>query len=786
VTTQRFPPLPAARTFWQISPEWRQFWLSSAADWLFVLKTVLAALLALWLAYRFEMQSPRTAVVTVFIVMQARTGMVVAKGFYRALGTLVGSGVSLLLVAAFAQDRVVFLAGLALWVGFLTAGATLYRNFQSYAFVLAGYTACIVGLPAALDPIHAFDIATTRLSEVMLGIGVASVVSGLVFPLSSHHLLLTAARQRFDSLMHTTGRVLGFGVPRTQWAHLHLKAINDIMQLDSYRSFGVFEDQKTRAQNETVQQMSAELIAAASTLHLLNQHVLRVNRSAMNPVRDALDPLLGIGVRVLMAEPAASPAERLTQLAQWQQEITRQMPLIDQATRDQLNAKQRLALEATFLLLQQFLHELLHYGQHFLALQTPQLLASPASIAAAARAKRPLAERQFWHKTDGSQPLIAALRTMIVLVLMSWFWVSTAWPKGEMALIIAVAISALFATVPNPAKAAQQMGLGVFLSIALAFGFGFMILPHLYGYLGLAAGLTPFLMLGAYLMAQPKWAGMGAGFGIFFCTLAIPDNQLQAFNYLGMANNGVTLLIAIALLIIAFFTLMPAGNRLSRYRMVHALDKQMLVACARPLTGLRRAFERDTRELVRQVASIPGLKSAHNTAALSRALTVQALGRIVIELRKLTAPAVPPAATEPGFYPPAPRVTQPLPRLRRGPYWRRAARTAYPTLIPIEPPLDAAEAIAHFVDALAQLYRRPSRRHRLATRRALYRAEQFFAHPRDEAHAPGQRQIQIYLYLAQSLMTRLPGQTALPAPVEAMPLTPQDEVPPDAARNSIL
>ncbi len=780
---QSLPMPPAPRTFWRISPEWRQFWLGEAADWLFVFKTVLAAFIALWLAYRLEMQSPRTAVVTVFIVMQARTGMVVAKGFYRALGTLVGSGVSLLLVAAFAQDRGLFLAGLALWVGFLTAGATLYRNFQSYAFVLAGYTACIVGLPAALDPAHAFDIATTRLSEVMLGIGVASVVSGLVFPLSSRSLLLAAARQRFDSLMSATGRVIGFGIPRTEWGSLHLKAINDIMQLDSYRSFGLFEDQKTRAQNETVQQMSAELIAAASTLNLLNQHLLRVNRSAMNPVRDTLDPLLAIGVRILTAEPPAAPADRLELLAQWQQEITRQIPLISQTMTDQLNAKQRLALDATFLLLQQFLQELMRYGRHFLALQSAEhaaLIEQPPSP------RRPLAERQFWHKTDWLQPLIAALRTIIVLSIMSWFWVSTAWPKGEMALIIAVAISALFSTVPNPAKAAQQMGLGVALSIALAFGFGFMILPHLYGFLGLAVGLAPFLMLGAYLMTQPKWTGLGAGFGIFFSTLAIPGNQLQLFNYVGLVNNAITLLLAISLLIVAFFTLMPAGNRLSRHRMLHALDKQLLVACQHPLKGLRRSFERDTRELLRQVVGIPGLKAAHNTAALSRALTVQALGRIVIELRKLTQPVASVTLSEPQWLLISPNIKVTPKTRRRMPYWRAPALQGQPA--PTQPGLlrDLPEYVAQWISAMAQLYQRPSRHYRLAARQALHQAEQYFPHDPEAADEPHNRQIQIYLYLAQNLMTRLPGQTPPSAPTKAAPADEPYEVPPDAARNSVL
>ena len=66
----------------------------------YLLKVLLASLLAMWLSLRFELDQPRTAMLTVAIVMQSRSGMVFAKSYYRLLGTLVGIIVSLILVAS--------------------------------------------------------------------------------------------------------------------------------------------------------------------------------------------------------------------------------------------------------------------------------------------------------------------------------------------------------------------------------------------------------------------------------------------------------------------------------------------------------------------------------------------------------------------------------------------------------------------------------------------------------------------------------------------------------------
>src|SRR5206468_8029662 len=85
------------------------------------------------------------------------------------IGTVIGAAVALLLVALFAQERVILLGALALWIGLCTFGSQYARNFAAYSFVLSGYTVAIVGIPGALDAGNAFYIATAARHRDHLG-----------------------------------------------------------------------------------------------------------------------------------------------------------------------------------------------------------------------------------------------------------------------------------------------------------------------------------------------------------------------------------------------------------------------------------------------------------------------------------------------------------------------------------------------------------------------------------------------------------------------------------------
>jgi uncharacterized membrane protein YccC len=89
-----------------------------------------------------------------------------------------------------------FLGSLAIWVGICTAGATRNRNFRAYGFVLAGYTAAMVGLPALAHPDGAFMAAVWRVLEISLGIVCSTLVSAAILPQTSSAAMRNALYQR--------------------------------------------------------------------------------------------------------------------------------------------------------------------------------------------------------------------------------------------------------------------------------------------------------------------------------------------------------------------------------------------------------------------------------------------------------------------------------------------------------------------------------------------------------------------------------------------------------------
>ena len=156
---------------------------TNSIPWIFAAKTTASGLIALLVAFTFNLDQPYWALLTVFIVSQPlQSRQVLAKSLYRIIGTVIGAGVALLFVALFAQERVLFLGALALWIGLCAFGSQYARNFAAYSFVLSGYTVAIVGIPGALDAGNAFYIATGRVTEISLGIIVAATVSHVVLP----------------------------------------------------------------------------------------------------------------------------------------------------------------------------------------------------------------------------------------------------------------------------------------------------------------------------------------------------------------------------------------------------------------------------------------------------------------------------------------------------------------------------------------------------------------------------------------------------------------------------
>jgi uncharacterized membrane protein YccC len=166
-----------------------------------------AVVLALFVAYWLELDNPFWAGTSASIVCQPTLGASLRKGHFRAIGTATGAIAVVVLTAALPQSRVGFLAGLAIWCGACGFLATILRNFAGYAAALSGYTAAIIFSDALATPGKTFSIATTRGTEICIGI----LSAGIVMVLTD----TGDARRRLTSALGEVARLVATGLAST-------------------------------------------------------------------------------------------------------------------------------------------------------------------------------------------------------------------------------------------------------------------------------------------------------------------------------------------------------------------------------------------------------------------------------------------------------------------------------------------------------------------------------------------------------------------------------------------
>lgn len=599
--------------------EWAR---SDGVTWVYIAKVLLASLLTLWLALRLELPQPGTATVTVFIVMQPQSGQVFAKSFYRLLGSLVGLGVMLLLIALFAQERVLFLLAAALWIGLCTAGAARYRDFRSYACMLAGYTATLVGLPAAEQPDIAFMQAVWRLLEIALGILCASAVSAIILPQTSAAALRNALYQRFGAFAGFVLAQLGGG-QRARFEAGSLAFAAEAVSLENLRSATGFEDPHMRLRSGRLARLNSEFMQLTTRYHALHQLLERLRSQGSDAVLAALEPCLEEVRQVLdpWRERALTDRDALALAIQLDAHRLRLMQCIRSA-RVALRADpaERLDFNTAAELLYRLADDLYQYAQ------------THASLAAHRHAREQW-PHSFAPKANRLAALVAGTRTALMLLLLGWFWIATAWPSGSNFVLIAAVVAALSSTAPDPAKLALQMAGGTLLAAVLGFTETFFVLPHLDGFPLLALALAPVFALGVFLTLRPRWAGVGLGLLVFFSFGAIPANL--AFYDPGLLLNTYLAMLLAQLLAAGFAAvLLPPTSAWLWRRLENDLRQRVRQAVSAPLPGLVNAFEGATRDLLSQAHGLAARNPAVQQRLLRWMLLVLEIGHAVIELRQ--------------------------------------------------------------------------------------------------------------------------------------------------------
>lgn len=602
------------------------FWgKTEGPKWIFVIKAVLAALLAMGLSMLFQLDQPRLAMITVFIVMRPQTGMILTKSIYRIGGTLTGITVSFLLISFFAQERVLFLLGIALWVGICTAGAAFYRDFKSYGFVLAGYIAALAGLQGAPQPNAFFSLAVTRLSEVTLGILCAGVVNDIIFPQRLSDQILSSVHSRYADLMAFIHKSLSGTASRRELATMQLKLVGNVIALESIRSAAFWEDPEVRACDRKIRGMNSTFMAASTTFYSFHQLLKRLTKNSTS-AWEALSEIynsLGQTLSAAEASPRSVDAARATarRIAAFRAILARKVEAVKKDF-PALSAPQNMVdFETAIELLHRFLHELHTYARIYATLPDKE------------QGPEPLDDISFARHTDPLLAVLAGAKAFVAILLVGAFWIASAWPYGVGALSFVAVTSALLGSVPDQYRGVRHMTIGHGSGFVAAFLFECFIVPSLDGFLLLSAALVPFLMLGPYIIAHPKWAAIGTGYVVFFCAMLSPANPM-VFNPVGILNEGGAALLGTAIAGLVFMTLVPATGAWHKRRMAGQIRRQVVMVCSTPLPGLRNRFESAAYDMLHKLEESKHLANDQNHRLVAWIFSVREIGRAIIHVRE--------------------------------------------------------------------------------------------------------------------------------------------------------
>ena len=615
---------------WLASLEWRRglfAWArTDGVTWVYIFKVLVAAFITLWLAMRLELPQPRTAMITVFIVMQPQSGQVFAKSFYRVLGTLAGSSMMVALIALFPQNTELFLPSLALWVGLCSAGAMRYRTFRAYGFVLAGYTAAMIGLPVLEHPQEAFMAAVWRGLEISLGILVSTLVSAAILPQSASAAMRNALYQRFGVFAGFVVEALRGDSQRDRFESSNVRFIAEAVGLESLRNVTAFEDPHMRRRNGRLVRMNSEFMAITTRFNALHQLLERLRLRGPLQIVSAIEP----GLRTLeeLLEPYVGralterDALRLTlELAAYKDGLPAQVrglraAFVETGPRE----SDLLDFHTAYELLYRFVDDLHGYAQ------------THASLSAHKH------ERERWDEPYVAQTswlvsLAAGVRSAAVLLLLGSYWIVSDWPSGAMMTLIATVTVGLSAASPNPRRMSFQMACGTLLGAFIGFFETFFVFPWIDGFPLLCMVLAPVFVLGAFLSSRPAYAGYGVGLLVFFAIGSVPNN-LTVYDPYSFINDYIGMVLGMLVCAAAGAIILPPNSRWLWSRLEQDLRGQVLFAISGRLRGLGSAFESRTRDLLHQAYGLAAGQPQVQSSLLRWMFVVLEVGHAVIELRK--------------------------------------------------------------------------------------------------------------------------------------------------------
>jgi uncharacterized membrane protein YccC len=518
-------------------------------EWLFAVKTFASATLALYLAMSIGLDRPYWAMATVYIVSQPLTGSLRSKAAFRLIGTLIGATATVVLVPNLVDAPELLSVALALWTGGCLYLALLDRTPRSYLFMLAGYTAALIGFPAVTTPDQIWDIALARVEEIGLGIICTTVIGTVVFPRNIGPMLSARILAWVGNASTWTEEVLG-GYRDTDGGTAHIELAADAVELRMLASQLAYDTSVFQAATRWIGEVQRRMVLLLPLLSSIGDRLSALREAkGITPGLEHLLADLRVWVRA-GAPPPRSEADRMRATIARLEAETDPRAGWNEVMRSSLLLRLRELVD-----LRQDMRDLRrHIENGGGALTTPL-------------AVRTTGQDLLHH--DHGLALLSGLAAALTILVVCTFWIATGWAAGSGAAALAAAACCLFASLDDPAPALKGF-LVVSLVAVVAVGIGlFAILPQVHDFEMLTLVLAAFFVPVGLLTAIPATQPLGTGLGFLTATLLSLQGAYAA-DFVSYADGSFAALLGVACATVMTALMRSVGAEWSARRLLRA------------------------------------------------------------------------------------------------------------------------------------------------------------------------------------------------------------------------
>ena len=248
---------------------------ATGGQWRYALRNSIAMILALYIAFEFQMDEPYWALTSAAVVSFPTVGGVISKSIGRIIGSLLGAMGAVFIAGHCLNEPWLFTLAIATWLGLCTYVSNHYQNNVSYAFALAGYTAAIIAFSTVdvTDPTQIFDIAQARVGEVITGILCGGFMMMVLPSTSDGDALLTSLRKMHTQLLEHA-QLLWNAEINDQIRSSHEGLIGQILTLNLLRIQAVWSHYRLRRQNNVLNYLLHQQLRMTSFISSLRRMLL--------------------------------------------------------------------------------------------------------------------------------------------------------------------------------------------------------------------------------------------------------------------------------------------------------------------------------------------------------------------------------------------------------------------------------------------------------------------------------------------------------------------------------